>query len=134
MKIGTVVDCKNGHVFRLGLTDDGFRDCPDCGELLSNPKSSSNTFGLLTIGQAWRNKRKAERMQSKPNHKELLVSLGLDLGTITFEKKLRAIAKHATALADELDVIDNQDTVDELAKELANRIDKELRPKVAMEG
>ena len=106
MKRNIIVDCKNGHVFRLGLTDDGFKDCPDCGELLSNPKEGANTFGLLTIGQAWRNKRKAERMQSKEN-KASGLSIAINMDTNKMQLKLRAIAKHVEALADELDAIDN---------------------------
>lgn len=106
MKRNVIVDCKNGHVFRLGLTDDGFKDCPECGELLSNPKEGANTFGLLTIGQAWRNKRKAERRQSKEN-KASGLSIAINMDTNKMQLKLRAIAKHTEALANELDAIDN---------------------------
>ncbi|MEG0260668.1 MAG: hypothetical protein RR595_09780 [Lysinibacillus sp.] len=40
-------------------------------------------------------------------HKDVLASMGIDLDTKRFELKLRAIAKHAEALADELDRIGN---------------------------
>ncbi|QDP99434.1 hypothetical protein FOH38_02060 [Lysinibacillus fusiformis] len=39
--------------------------------------------------------------------KNILASMGIDLDSKQFELKLRAIAKHAGALADELDAIDN---------------------------
>ena len=43
----------------------------------------------------------------KKEVKNILASMGIDLDTKRFELKLRAIAKHTEALADELDVIDN---------------------------
>ena len=63
-----IVECNNKHKFRLGLTDDGFRDCPTCGEYLKRPYFSNKegVQGLITLGQAWREKRKAERSKRSP--------------------------------------------------------------------
>lgn len=38
--------------------------------------------------------------------KKALASMGIDLDTDVFQQKLRAISKHAEALADELEYID----------------------------
>ncbi|BAK15840.1 translation initiation factor 2, gamma subunit [Solibacillus silvestris StLB046] len=102
----TIIECKNNHRFRMGLTDDGFRDCPECGDYLKRPYISTkeNVQGLITIGQAWREKRKAES-NNKPKQS---ISVAVEADTNKLQLKLRAIAKHTAALADELDAIDNE--------------------------
>lgn len=63
---GMVIECKGRqHKFLLGLTDDGYRrECPVCSNELLQPReafSANEIHGMKTIGQAWREKRKAER-------------------------------------------------------------------------
>ena len=42
-------------------------------------------------------------------YKQQLAELGIVLDSKNFEKKLRIIAKHFVALADELEAVDNED-------------------------
>ncbi|MFJ7950766.1 hypothetical protein ACIQZG_04460 [Lysinibacillus sp. NPDC096418] len=102
---GMVIECESKrHKFLLGLTDDGYRrECPFCSKSLLQPRgaySASEIYGIKTIGQAWREKRKEESDKRKP------LSIEVDVDTNKMQLKLRAIAKHTEALADELDKID----------------------------
>lgn len=102
---GMVIECESKrHKFLLGLTDDGYRrECPICSKSLLQPRgaySANEIYGMKTIVQAWREKHKEESNKRKP------LSIEVDVDTDKMQLKLRAIAKHAGALADELDVID----------------------------
>lgn len=103
---GMVIECESRkHKFLLGLTDDGYRDCPICSERLRGPReafSANEIYGMKTIGQAWREKRKAESNKPKQT-----IQIDIEMNTDKMQLKLRTIAKHAEALANELDAIDN---------------------------
>ena len=105
---GLVIECEGRkHRFLLGLTDDGYRECPICSRSLLSPREAfgaNEIYGMKTIGKAWRDKREASSNKPKQS-----LSISVDMETNKMQLKLRAIAKHAEALANELDVIDNED-------------------------
>lgn len=105
---GMVIECEaRKHKFLLGLQDDGYRrECPICSKPLLQPRGAYNDneiYGMKTIGQAWREKRKANS-NAKPKQS---IAIAVEVDTNKLQLKLRAIAKHAEALANELDAIDN---------------------------
>ena len=64
---GMVIECRSRkHKFLLGLTDDGYRrECPSCSDELLQPReafSANEIYGMKTIGRAWRDKRKANKV------------------------------------------------------------------------
>lgn len=58
-----VIECEGRqHKFLLGLTDDGYRECPTCGKPLLQPRlahSDNEIYGMKTIGQAFRERAQA---------------------------------------------------------------------------
>ena len=77
---------------------DGAR-CVECNSLVSiKPVTEAQYYGLPTYQQL--------RDQRKPKTKQSL-SISVDMDTDKMQLKLRAIAKHAEKLADELAAIDN---------------------------
>ena len=103
---GMVIECEGRqHKFLLGLTDDSYRrECPTCSKpllQLRSAHSANEIYGMKTIIQAWREKRREESNKRKP------LSIEVDMNTDKLQLKLRAIAKHVGALADELDAIDS---------------------------
>lgn len=103
---GMVIECESRqHKFLLELTDDGYGcECPICGKPLSQPRSAHSAneiYGMKTIGNAWKEKREAVKKAKRT------IVIGVEADTDKLQLKLRAIAKHTEALADELDAIDN---------------------------
>lgn len=101
--IDKVVCCSNNHRFRVGITGDGYRNCPECNDLLKQVHADvtkGEPFTLQYLSQAFIKKK--EPKSSTGN-----LSIDVAMNTDRMQLKLRAIAKHAEALADELDAIDN---------------------------
>ncbi|MFJ8517065.1 hypothetical protein [Lysinibacillus xylanilyticus] len=102
MAIDKVVCCENNHRFRLGITGDGYRNCPECNQLLKEVHADTTKgepFTLQYLSQAFIKKK--ELKSSARN-----LSIDVAINTDKVKLQLRAIAKHTGALADELDVID----------------------------
>jgi len=103
MIVDKVVCCENNHRFRLGNNTDGYNHCPECDHLLKEVPAD------VTKGEPFTLRYLYQAFIKKKEHKSSARNLTVDV-TINTDKvqlKLRAIAKHADALADELDVIDN---------------------------
>ncbi len=104
MTVHRVVCCENNHRFSLdGNRGEGYNHCPECNSLLKDMPanvSKGEPFTLPNLQQAFFKKRE---------HKSSIRNLSIDVA-VNIDKmqlKLRAIAKYAEALADELDAIDN---------------------------
>lgn len=104
MTVHRVVCCENNHKFSVeGNGGEGYNHCPECNSLLKDVPadvSKGEPFTLLNLEHVFFNKRE---------HKSSARSLSIDVlvNTDKMQLKLRAVAKHTTALADELDAIDN---------------------------
>lgn len=88
------------HIFR-GNNLDGIR-CPWCDGLIN----------IKSVSREEYNKLPDYHSICKPiNQKKFLgdYDISVDFDSTKFAQKLRVIAKHAEALANELDAIDNQD-------------------------
>lgn len=97
-----VVCCSNNHRFRLGICGDGYRDCPECNQLLKEVPVDVTKGEPFTLQYLWR--AFTEKKEPKSSARNLCIDVTIN--TDKMQLKLRAIAKHAGALADELDSID----------------------------
>ena len=97
-----VVCCENNHRFRLGVAGEGYRYCPECNQLLKEVPADvtkGEPFTLQYLYQAFIKKKEPKRSARN-------LSIDVAINTDNLQLKLRAIAKHTEALADELDMID----------------------------
>ncbi|WNO29704.1 hypothetical protein [Bacillus phage SDFMU_Pfc] len=104
MALDKVVCCENNHRFRLGIAGDGYRNCPECNELLTEAHANvtkGEPFTLQYISDAFIKKKEPKSSARK-------LSIEVEGDTTKLQQQLRAIAKHTTALADELDAIDKK--------------------------
>lgn len=108
MAIDKVVCCSNNHRFRLGVAGDGYRNCPECNQLLKEVPAD------VTKGEPFTLRYVYQAFIKKKEHKSSARNLSIDvaINTDKMQLKLRAIAKHAGALVDELDTIDAMDDED----------------------
>lgn len=104
MTVHRVVCCENNHKFSVeGNGGEGYNHCPECNSLLRDVPTDvtkGEPFTLKNLQQAFFKKR-----ECKSSTRNL--SIDVEINTDKVQLKLRAIAKHTTALADELDAIDN---------------------------
>lgn len=103
MAIDKVVCCENNHRFRLGICGEGYRDCPECNHLLKEVHADVTKGEPFTLQYLWQVFTKKKEPKSSARN----LSIDVAMNTDNLQLKLRAIAKHTEALADELDAIDN---------------------------
>ncbi|MFD4492980.1 hypothetical protein [Lysinibacillus fusiformis] len=97
-----VACCENNHRFRLGNNEDGYNFCPECNQLIRvvpADVTKGEPFTLQHLSHAVIKKK-------KPKTSARNLSIEVLMNTDKMQLKLRAIAKHVSALADELDNID----------------------------
>ena len=101
MKIAYQCMNDSTHLFK-GKSLDGVQ-CPICRGPVSHKPYDEQEHSELT---EYRELVKQNRVTyDKKEVKQALVAMGIDLDTNKFELKLRAIAKHTEALANELETI-----------------------------
>lgn len=104
MIVRNVVCCENNHRFSVeGNGGEGCNHCPECNSLLKYVPAD------VTKGEPFTLKNLRQVFLKKREHKSSTRNLSIDVAVNTdkMQLKLRAIAKHTEALADELDAIDN---------------------------
>lgn len=108
MIIDKVVCYENDHRFRLGNNEEGYNFCPECNQLINvvpADVTKGEPFTLKHLRYVLIDKNKQKDVRKMTERKPL--SISVDMDTNKMQLKLRAIAKHAEALADELESIDN---------------------------
>ena len=95
------IECQQGHKFRYAPTSYKNIGCPYCDSEMKRPYYTTKEI-------VERLENIAELYQEKHQEKQSSIrGITIDMDTDKMQLKLRAIAKHAEALADELDAIDN---------------------------
>lgn len=113
--------CMDNPSHQMFKDTDGAR-CVECNGMMMPKPVSEEEYRALPSYSEWREERTRKPKQS--------ISIAVDANTDKLQLKLRAIAKHTVALADELDAIDNVWSCESCgdARRITERNGKEVNP------